>query len=55
MKPVKVRNEDGEIKFESYASCSRYLSKELGKTFDSIRYKLKHHRLDIDGYEIIYS
>ena len=54
-KPVIIKNELEEIKFNSYADCSRYLAEKFNKTFEHIRHKLKNHRSYIYGYEIIYS
>jgi len=54
-KSVIIKNELEEIKFNSYADCSRYLAEKFSKTFEHIRHKLKNHRSYIYGYEIIYS
>ena len=55
MKPVKIISSIGEeIFFESYAECSRYLSKVYNVEFETIRYKLKKHRSHIYDYDIIY-
>ena len=55
LKPVIIKNKLEEIKFNSYADCSRYLAEKFNKTFEHIRHKLKNHRSYIYGYEIIYS
>lgn len=54
MKSVKISNNFEEIKFDSFADCSRYLSEKYNKSFEHIRYKLKNHRSHIYDYDIIY-
>ena len=54
MKPVIIDNKEEKKYFESFSECSRYLSEKLNKTFEHIRHKLKSHRKNIYGYDIIY-
>lgn len=54
MKPVKIKFKNEEKKFESYAECSRYLSKIYNVPSEAIRYKLKKHRKKIYDYDIEY-
>lgn len=54
MKPVIIKNDDCEMKFESFAECSRFLAEEYGADFECIRYKLRNHRSHIYDYDIIY-
>lgn len=54
MKPVKIYSKDEELLFESFASCSRFLSEKYQVPFEAVRYKLKSHRDKIYDYNIIY-
>lgn len=55
MKPVTLIKNETELKFESFADCSRYLANILNKPFEHIRSKLKTHRSHIYGYDVVYS
>lgn len=54
VKPVRIKSENDEKVFESYAECSRYLAEIYQKTFEHIRGKLKAHRDRIYDYDIEY-
>lgn len=56
MKPVKLieKNSGEELTFESFSSCSRFLSEKYNKGFDAIRCKLKSGRSFIFDYDVIY-
>jgi hypothetical protein len=41
MKPIRLRNENQTIIFESIASCARFLSDRYGKDVESMRYRLR--------------
>lgn len=43
-----------QIYYNSYAECARDLSIRSGRTFETIRYKLKAHRSVILGYKVTY-
>lgn len=54
-KPVILIDQEGnEIKFDSRAEASRWLSQKYGKTFDAIRFKFKAHRSHIFDYDVKY-
>ena len=54
-KPVKLIEGDGtEHVFESFSSCSRYLSECLEKPFGTIMDRLRKCRSNIYGYDVIY-
>lgn len=54
MKPVQIYSQNEKLFFESFASCSRFLSEKYQVSFEAIRYKLKNHRDKIYDYYIIY-
>ena len=54
MQPVKLTKGDFEKEFESQTAAARYLANEFQKTVEAIRAKLKKHRKNVYGYEVIY-
>lgn len=54
MKPVKLVKDGVEKVFESQTATARYLAEEYNKKVEHIRAKLKNHRSNIYGYDVIY-
>lgn len=55
MKPLKlISNEKKVIPFKSFADASRYLADLYGKTFESMRARLKAKRSHIYDFDVIY-
>ena len=54
MKPIDLVK-DGVVKnFESQSAAARYVAYETGKSFDSVRDRLKRKRSHVFGYDVIY-
>lgn len=54
MHPVKLVKDNFEKIFESQTATARYLADEFDKKVEHIRAKLKKHRSNIYGYDVIY-
>ena len=54
MTPIKLAKGDFEKTFESQIATARYLAEIFDKKVEHIREKLKKHRSNIYGYEVIY-
>lgn len=54
MNPIKLVNRGVEKEFESQTAAARYLAAEFDKKVEHIRTKLKMHRRNIYGYDVIY-
>ena len=54
-KPVKIISPDGlEYVFDSFAACSRFLSEKVNRCVDTIHDRLRRHRSNMYGYDVIY-
>jgi hypothetical protein len=54
MKPVKLVKDGVEKVFESQTAAARYIAEEYDKEVEHIRAKLKNHRSNTYGYDVIY-
>lgn len=54
MKPVDLIKDGNTISFCSYADCARFLAKEYGASFESMRFRLKTRRSHIKDYDVFF-
>lgn len=52
--PIIVKKEDEEVAFKSLSEASYYIATQVGKSPETVRWRLKQRRSNIYGYDVIY-